>query len=583
MPRFSDEEDSSDSDSDTSSIHSIPDDVSSTANKGSHGIGIGGGYSTDYFVTGGSHVSGKLVDNRSKRRLRSDSNDGRATKVQRLGSPDLEFTKDELAAIHRQDSADSDYETAEEEEEDDDEEDPEEDQLRDAKPEKATLGVGRLEPIRAIPPPTAAQRPSIRSHPAWPQQQSHSVKPQPPPANSNPNVLTAYEVMRKKLPHLRVLKEDVPYKIRFLADLPAKRVPIITNSFNTNKPQNTVSYLVQASGELLPKEEGCEMCRTTRGVYEGCVVSRDPILNESLRGACARCWYSRQGCKCSFRTGELDPEDVMDEETHLSNARAEYIENPPAVEKPKQEHSNTPVPIPQVPAVPYKQLQKEAQAYQERRSFPQPAQVRSISRENQISAPTRSTPNGASNPGATNSVRKETPVFPPKPNVIPSGRRDSLPETSRRLSSPRPALVVPKPESATATSNSTGSTGVASRTRHGAENGNGSGVAPSTGHQNHFAGLPVDLPNFVTQMQQINNQERSRKEASSGGADLMGERIDKWTKKYDGMAMQQLLSAHKQLVEQNAEHNARMAAMMSVLIKKVDQVLSQANGTENRN
>lgn len=562
MPRLSEEEDSSDSDSDSSSVYSIPDDPSSNA-KETHTLMVGGGYATEYFVTGGGHVSGKLVDNRSKRRLRSHSNDGRAAKVQRLGSPDVGLTQDELDALNRQDSADSDYETAEDDEDDD--EGGEEDQLLEPKPGNTPPRVTPLEPI---PPRPAVLPPSTRSHPRWPQRQSSGVQSRPQPANSNANVITAYELMRKRLPHLRVAKEDVNWRLRFLTDLPAKREPIMTGAFNINKPQNIVSYLVQASGELLPKEEACEMCRTTRGVYDGCVVSRDPIINESFRGACARCWYSRQGFKCSFRHGELGEEDMSDEDIRLSNRHKDFTENPPApVPEKKQElsqKSNTPVPIPQVPSVPHKQLQKEPQLVQQKRAFPQPGHIRTITRESQTSTPTQ---HGNGNVNGASSVRKETPVFPPKHNCIPSVRRESLAQA--RTSPP----AQPKSESTTTTSSS--GNGIAARTR--------SGTGASTSHQNHFAGLPVELPNFVTQMQKLNNQERSRKEGGSGSGleSAMGDRIDKWTKKYEGMAVQQLLNAHKQLVEQNAEHNARMVAMMAVLIKKVDQVVGQTDGAEN--
>lgn len=123
MPRVSDVESSSssssdsDSDSDSSSVHSIPavvnppralvqPPVTSTSNQAE--------YATDIFVSSGNHVSGRLVDNRAKRKTEDgdDGIDGHTSKTRRLRSHNqfsLQFNGDE--------PQDSDYEDGAEDEE----------------------------------------------------------------------------------------------------------------------------------------------------------------------------------------------------------------------------------------------------------------------------------------------------------------------------------------------------------------------------------------------------------------------------------------------------------------------------------
>lgn len=95
MPRISDisssSSSSSDSDSDSSSVHSIPHDaglkpalvrppVNSALNQAE--------YATDVSVHRGSHVSGRLVDNRAKRKTEDgdDGIDSHTSKTRRLRS-----------------------------------------------------------------------------------------------------------------------------------------------------------------------------------------------------------------------------------------------------------------------------------------------------------------------------------------------------------------------------------------------------------------------------------------------------------------------------------------------------------------
>lgn len=354
--------------------------------------------------------------------------------------------------------------------------------------------------------------------------------------------MTVFELMCQKFPKLGVSIEDVPRKLRFLTELPVRQVPIVASYFHLHKPQNTVSYLIQASGELLPEKASCESCRTaTRGIYQGCVVARDPLIIEALSGSCACCWYGRQGFKCSFRHGETPPI------TGLGN------------EGPSQ--SQTPVPIPRPPPLPYKQLQRESEAFQQKRVVTPATQVRPIPQGTHKPSPPQNTSenggrrgsgngigNGNGNGNGTAPVRKETPVLPPTYNNHSITRRRDENSTQ----SPQPA--VPKDESRTL--RGTGGTG------------------SSTGTQNHFAGLAVELPKFVTQIQQFNNREKAEKEkmpngdSSSAVSDSIHTTVDKWTAAYERMGTQQLLAAHKELVTRITESNARLAAMMNVLIKK---------------
>jgi hypothetical protein len=88
-----------------------------------------------------------------------------------------------------------------------------------------------------------------------------------------------------------------------LAAQPAKRVPFVTARFNNSKPQNQVSFLMQATGDAVPEHEVCGRCSNMSGVFrEACVVVREPAVIAITGGACANCWYGRQGSLCSFRS-----------------------------------------------------------------------------------------------------------------------------------------------------------------------------------------------------------------------------------------------------------------------------------------
>ena len=68
--------------------------------------------------------------------------------------------------------------------------------------------------------------------------------------------------------------------------------------------------MMQAAGDAVPQGSGCSRCSKRRGVYVGaCVVVRDPTILQITGGACANCWYSRQGSLCSLRVETTTPQD----------------------------------------------------------------------------------------------------------------------------------------------------------------------------------------------------------------------------------------------------------------------------------
>jgi hypothetical protein len=99
------------------------------------------------------------------------------------------------------------------------------------------------------------------------------------------------------------------------------------------------SFLMQAVGDPLPKSMWCQRCTKGIGIYaDGCVVVRDPDVLDVTGGACANCWYSRNGSQCSFRE---------------KGTQVNRIFKGPMVGLPewkaKVRTKQTPVPVPQVP------------------------------------------------------------------------------------------------------------------------------------------------------------------------------------------------------------------------------------------
>lgn len=109
-------------------------------------------------------------------------------------------------------------------------------------------------------------------------------------------------------------------------------MPILEKPFVDNKPDNFSAYFLQATGHMVPDEQACARCkgvvikkRYVGGTFVGCVVFADPEEAKLTGGACANCWYGRQGSLCSFRNpgavGKLkkQPKESYEPRSQISN------------------------------------------------------------------------------------------------------------------------------------------------------------------------------------------------------------------------------------------------------------------------
>ncbi|CAG9996499.1 unnamed protein product [Clonostachys byssicola] len=88
-----------------------------------------------------------------------------------------------------------------------------------------------------------------------------------------------------------------------LARLPAKRNP--EHRDRSHKPNlkrrgNVEAMLVQVAGD--EPDQACRNCRKGHGPWTRCVV-----LEGSLCGSCANCWYNACGSRCTFHESKVDP------------------------------------------------------------------------------------------------------------------------------------------------------------------------------------------------------------------------------------------------------------------------------------
>ncbi|KAK4222046.1 hypothetical protein QBC38DRAFT_428078 [Podospora fimiseda] len=148
---------------------------------------------------------------------------------------------------------------------------------------------------------------------------------------------TAIDLYRQTFPQF-----EVPTRHnQFLAALgmtPIKRIPA-TKNFNDKKPQNLAAFFMQAIGDVVPKDKACERCNRSNGAFTGaCVVVRTSAALNVTGGACANCWYNRQGSMCTLRHPD----------------RVDRVDRRPT--------STTPIPIPQVPPPPPPPLPASATA-----------------------------------------------------------------------------------------------------------------------------------------------------------------------------------------------------------------------------
>ncbi|KAK4184639.1 hypothetical protein QBC35DRAFT_46719 [Podospora australis] len=122
-----------------------------------------------------------------------------------------------------------------------------------------------------------------------------------PPAPQAGPPQTTLELFRRTFPHLQV-PERVHRPVKWLCEQPIKRVPVTTPAFNDRKQQNFPAYLMQACGDEVPPDQACERCSKHNGaLLEACIVVREDLVMESTGGACANCWYSRQGSTCTLQ------------------------------------------------------------------------------------------------------------------------------------------------------------------------------------------------------------------------------------------------------------------------------------------
>lgn len=104
---------------------------------------------------------------------------------------------------------------------------------------------------------------------------------------------------------------------------------------------------MQAIGDMVHEDEACDRCLRRSGVFPGhCVVVRHPAVLEVTGGACANCWYNRQGCLCSFRqsTPQSDQATPLVKRMQLSPPGGPVPEPPGPTPKPQQK------PVPPAPA-----------------------------------------------------------------------------------------------------------------------------------------------------------------------------------------------------------------------------------------
>ncbi|KAK4168153.1 hypothetical protein QBC43DRAFT_309771 [Cladorrhinum sp. PSN259] len=138
---------------------------------------------------------------------------------------------------------------------------------------------------------------------------------------------TTIDLYRQQFPQFEI-PNRLPNFVTSLSMMAIKRIPATRSIFNDKKPQNLAAYLMQALGDVVPREQACERCIRNNGAFDGtCVVARIQSALMVTEGACANCWYNRQGSICTLRH--------PDRRANLA---------PPTAT------STTPIPIPQIPA-----------------------------------------------------------------------------------------------------------------------------------------------------------------------------------------------------------------------------------------
>lgn len=172
-------------------------------------------------------------------------------------------------------------------------------------------------------------------HPSFPRSESHpSIHD--PSLGTLTSATAAIDLYNRMFPYNKPAPEATGSRLfKMLASRLTRQVPVVaTDRFKPGaRPENLQSFLMQASGEQLPDHESCYRCANQLGLYRGCVVAQDAAVLAITRGACANCWYSRGGSRCTFR-------NPTPTEWQAAAAKTK----PPVKE--------TPVPVPQIPPAP---------------------------------------------------------------------------------------------------------------------------------------------------------------------------------------------------------------------------------------
>lgn len=134
------------------------------------------------------------------------------------------------------------------------------------------------------------------------------------------------------------------------------RLPVDPSGFSNVKPQNIDAFLMHVTGEELPPEDACNLCRKARRRPFGltCVIFREGPVAEHTSGSCANCWYGRQGSLCSLRA-RVPKADGSSQEGYVIETReavevhddsASSVEDAASVPlfSEAHEHDSTPVP-----------------------------------------------------------------------------------------------------------------------------------------------------------------------------------------------------------------------------------------------
>ncbi|EAA30952.2 hypothetical protein NCU09790 [Neurospora crassa OR74A] len=298
LSQRSDENSSEDEVSDSGSLEAVPESDSLQKLRESAMDVLASRLTSQHTGTTGNHVTGKLINN-VKRAPADDFANDHVAKYPKLDQEDEETSDEE-----------EEYSSSEEDEEDED--DDEEGQGSGSYPYHSA--PGRFIVSEDVSP-WIPRCPSADKLPLHPDLVG----------------MTSVDLFQHALPNFQLPRHLAPIA-RHLAERPIKRMPILGKPFVDNKPDNFSAYFLQATGHLLPDEQACARCRGVKikkryvgGTFVGCVAFADSEDAKLTGGACANCWYGRQGSLCSFR----NPADKRKERLGAARYNPLLISPPP--------------------------------------------------------------------------------------------------------------------------------------------------------------------------------------------------------------------------------------------------------------